>query len=322
MPLTITALQPEHVPTAAGLYAENFQRLHQRAPLLPSTLEDPAFVAEKLGGLARHASCLAAWDGDRLVGFLGWFLVDGFRRTPRRGAYMPEWAHTTVEGDRRPTVYRALYRAASAQFAPGGAGVHAITLLAGEPDTEQTWYWSGFGLTVVDAIRPTEPIGAPLPAGLVIRRAVPADAPRLAQIDSEHCLHYTQPPIFMALPPADSAEHFAGFVTKPGNTIWIAEDGDHLAGFMRFQTGDYDGVELLNAPGMVGCNGAYVRPAYRGRGIAPALLDAALTHYAAQGIERLSVNFESLNPEASSFWMRYFEPAAWSLTRVPETGAE
>jgi hypothetical protein len=31
-----------------------------------------------------------------------------------------------------------------------------------------------------------------------------------------------------------------------------------------------------------------------------------------------AVNFESFNPEAATFWMRYFEPVGLSVMRVPE----
>jgi len=62
-----------------------------------------------------------------------------------------------------------------------------------------------------------------------------------------------------------------------------------------------------------------VRPEYRGRGAAPALLDAALRDYAARGFERCAVDFESFNPEAASFWVNYFKPVCYSLMRVPET---
>lgn len=65
-------------------------------------------------------------------------------------------------------------------------------------------------------------------------------------------------------------------------------------------------------------SGAYVLPAYRGRRVAVALLDAALRNYQACGMRLCAVNFESFNPEAAPFWMKYFEPVCLSVVRVPE----
>lgn len=53
-------------------------------------------------------------------------------------------------------------------------------------------------------------------------------------------------------------------------------------------------------------DGAYLRPAYRGRRLTPAMLDATLRDYAGQGLASYAVNFKSFNPEAALFWPRYF----------------
>jgi hypothetical protein len=52
--------------------------------------------------------------------------------------------------------------------------------------------------------------------------------------------------------------------------------------------------------------------------VAVALLDAALRDYQAHGLTFCAVNFESFNPEAAAFWMKYFEPVCLSVVRVPE----
>jgi hypothetical protein len=57
---------------------------------------------------------------------------------------------------------------------------------------------------------------------------------------------------------------------------------------------------------------------YRGRRAAPAMLQAALAHYARLGLPALYTNFESFNPEAAAFWPRHFRPVCYSLMRAPE----
>jgi hypothetical protein len=60
---------------------------------------------------------------------------------------------------------------------------------------------------------------------------------------------------------------------------------------------------------------------YRGRK-ALALWDAALRDYADRGLTCCTVNFESFNPEAAPFWMKYFDPVGLSVMRVPESYPE
>ena len=95
-------------------------------------------------------------------------------------------------------------------------------------------------------------------------------------------------------------------------------DGRSPAGFIRFAANERDSVDILDAASVVKISGAYIRTAYRGHGIATQLLNLALQDYARQGFTCCAVDFESANPEAASFWPRYFEPVCHSLLRVLE----
>jgi ribosomal protein S18 acetylase RimI-like enzyme len=196
--------------------------------------------------------------------------------------------------------------------------VHAITLLAHDQAAQQVWFWNGFGLLVVDAVRPMQPLDAPVHTGLAVRAATLDDAARLATLDAEHCQHYARSPIFMTPRTGDSADQFARFLSQPKNSVWLALDRAEPVGFLRFEGYTFDCADIVRSDQTVRINGAYVRPAYRGRRAAAALLDAALRHYAGRGFTCCAVDFESFNPEAAVFWPKYFEPVAYSLARVPE----
>lgn len=310
------------IPAASLLFAANFRKQRQITPLLPDLLEDPQRVQENLIKLVEAGPAFAAVDNGRLVGYLGGFLVDRFRGTLRKGAYVPEWGHAAVSGSRgvptRATTYRRLYRAAAGQWAEAGCQVHALTYLAHDREAERTWFWNGFGLTVVDAIRPMAPINVTAGGGLRIRPAAASDAALLAELDAEHGQHYTHSPIFMAPRLSDDAAANIQFLSQPRNSVWLAYDNETLAGFMRFDGYDFDSVAAVESTAGVLITGAYMRPEYRGQGAALALLQAALEDYQQRGLSYCAVNFESFNPEAVAFWMKYFEPVCFSVTRVPE----
>jgi predicted GNAT family acetyltransferase len=74
-------------------------------------------------------------------------------------------------------------------------------------------------------------------------------------------------------------------------------------------------AELFISSSTIAITAAFTKPKFRGRGAATAVLDIALQDYASRG----SLDFESFNPEAGSFWMKYFQPVCFLLTRIPET---
>jgi ribosomal protein S18 acetylase RimI-like enzyme len=171
----------------------------------------------------------------------------------------------------------------------------------------------------VDAIRPVSPLKEPPDTSFLIRKATQADATALTELDNEHWKHYSCSPIFMPPRQGKSVDENLEFLSRSKNSAGVALDGEELIGFIRYEGYDFDSAAVLESEDGITITGAYVRPAYRGQKLAVALLDAALRDYQARGLKYCAVNFESFNPEAASFWAKYFEPVCFSLLRVPET---
>ncbi len=317
--MEIIPFREEFLSQAAGLFVANFRKQRQATPILPEALENPLRVAGMLNELFLSCPGVAAIENGQLLGFMGWYIVEHFREADITGAYCPIWGHG-VSGDATgaTAVYRSMYRTASAYWATRGCGVHAISLLANDHQAEKTWFWNGFGLTVVDAIRPIQPLNVQPGDSLVVRKAASQDVEMVARLDIEHWRQYSEAPIFMATPGPDSPEAIRAFIDDPNNTIWLCEIKDELAGMMRFEGRGHGATEIVQSETSIAISGAYTRPQFRGKGAAVAILDAALRYYGERGFERCSVDFESFNPEAANFWMKYFEPVSFSLTRHPE----
>lgn len=306
---------------AAALFVEDLTRLRAAVPALSDRLTDSVAVQQRIAAIMAANGGLMALNDGALVGYLGWWLVEDFRGAGRKAAYCPEWAHGAADG-RKTAICRALYRAAAAAWAEAGCQVHAITLLAHDRAALETWFWNGFGLLVVDAVRPMRGLGGLPASALQFRAATADDASALAALDAAHCRHYSAPPIFMAPRQGESAADWAEFLTRPRNSVWLAFDNTEPVGFMRFDGNEFDGAAIVESESTIKINGAYVRPAYRGRNAAAGLLDAGLRDYAGQGFTSCAVDFESFNPEAAAFWPRHFQPVCFSLMRAPERGTE
>jgi GNAT superfamily N-acetyltransferase len=319
--MQILTLDPNLIPAAAELFVKNFNRQRAAIPILPDTLADPANTAKRISDLAGTCPVFAAMEGDRLLGYLGAWVIDNFRDTPRRAAYASEWAHgvlSDLDPDRQTSVYRALYRTASVAWFEAGCSAHAITILVGDVAARETWFWNGFGMLIVDAVRSLEAFDAPVPEGYIIRKANLTETEDLADIETEHWNHYFRPPVLMTPSQADDSAAFARFLREPGNSVWTAWKGKDLATYIRFEGSSFGSADIVNGAGTIAITGAYTRKAHRGLGLAPAMISAAIGDYHAQGYARCAVDFESVNPEAASFWPKYFTPVCYSLMRVPE----
>ncbi len=308
---------PQYLPAAAKLFLLNFRRLRQSVPTLPAALEDEGLIAGKISRLLEAHPGVVALEEGQLVGYLTYMVLDDFRGAGRRAAYCPEWGHAAA-APFQAQAYRRMYREAAAQWAAQGCQVHAITLLADDQESLQTWFWNGFGMLVVDAVRPMTPLEPEPKTLLRIRQAGAADAPALAALDVEHCHYYTQSPVFMALRESQTANEFAEFLEQPDNSAWLALDGDLPVGFLRLNGYEFDAADAIACTETIFINGAFLQPGYRGRGASSAMLQAALQHHARLGKTCCAVDFEAFNPDAATFWMRYFQPACLSLMRCPE----
>jgi len=316
--MELQSFTPNYLPAAVELFRQNFRRLRQSVPVLPATLDDAGLIAGKIKRLLDSHPGVVALEEGRLVGYLAYMVINDFRDAGKRAAYCPEWGHAAA-APYQAAAYRRMYRAAAAQWAAQGCQVHAITLLADDQEGVQTWFWNGFGLAVGDAVRPMTPLERKPKTQLRIRQAGPADSQALAALDMEHCRYYTQSPVFMALRESQTVDEFGEFLERPGNSAWMALDGDVPVGFLRLNGYKFDAADAIASAETIFINGAFLQPSYRGRGANSAMLQAALQHHARLGKTCCAVDFEAFNPDAAAFWMRYFQPVCLSLMRCPET---
>jgi GNAT superfamily N-acetyltransferase len=315
--MQIIPLEPLHFHDAAVLFTEQLQKFRQNVPVLPGGLEDSELVFAKLEAVCASGGGLAAVQNGVLLGYLTWFIVDNFRATHRKAAYCPEWGHACA-GIFNPEVYQALYTAASARWSAQGCAVHALSFLTDAREEQDFWFQNGFGLLVVDGVRPMTPVDGNETEGVVIRKATEADTLLLADLEAEHWHYYIEAPIFMAARDPYNHQEIVDFISQPLNSYWLAEISNVTCGFMRFEVNNHGAATIVRSDKTIAITGAYLRPGNRGKGTGRALFNAALRDYQARGLECCSVDFESFNPEAARFWPKYFTPVCYSVMRCPE----
>jgi GNAT superfamily N-acetyltransferase len=317
--ISVIPMKASHAEAAAAMFIERLGRQRRIVAALPAEFLDAPRVTEKLRWLASTGNALAAVQGDRLVGYLGWFLVPAFRGTSQKAAYGCEWGHATIDQD-QATIYRLLYSGAAARWQEEGCGTHALTTLACDTALHQFLFWNGFGLAVVDAMALLGDAAPESPGPCTYRMATEKDIPAILSLDAQLAAHLSAPSVCMPRrQPRDEARQ-RKFLAQEDNAVWLAEDGTKVVGLLRLEGRGEGACEIVRSPDTVGLSGAYVLEPYRGRGAAAGLLAAATRGYRAKGYTRCSVDWESYNPAATGFWLKHFAPVCYSLIRHVENG--
>lgn len=96
--------------------------------------------------------------------------------------------------------------------------------------------------------------------------------------------------------------------------MFAAFEGDCLVGMIDSEPVD---IALLQNDSSALCMGdIFVKPNYRGEGVAATLLAFANDELRKDGIKRLLVTHGTINPNARGFWDKYFTNYSYTMTRL------
>lgn len=264
---------------------------------------------------AGHPGAAAYVDGQFAGYLIGFSALSGFFGR-QAGVYVPVWGHAVAATDRAADVYQALYAEMSTTWIARSCHNAAITYFmdAGTQAFEESLFATGFGLQVIDGLRPMDPVAGVSPETIDIRRASEGDLTVVAELDVKLGRHLRSAPIFLHTRPVaaeDLRERFLG----DGVCTLIAWQNGVAVGGIRGVLNRSDGCDLFSVEGTLAVNFGYTEPEARRTGIATALLDALLAWGREQGMVRCSVDFESANITARRFWLTQFRPVCHSAVR-------
>lgn len=154
----------------------------------------------------------------------------------------------------------------------------------------------------------------------LLRRARPADAPRLA-VFAEQIFRAT---FGSQCTTADLNLHCqlsyseaiqAREIAAADWTTLLCEDGPDLAGFAQVRVGPAPACVSARAPGEI--HRFYVVPAWQGRGVAQTLMRACLAELQARGTDVVWLGVFERNPRAIAFYRKFgFAPAGTHVFHV------
>ncbi len=303
--MIIRDFEPKHTEEAAeiALGAYNDERACTRE--LPEITGIPVLKHCSGNGFG-----VAAFEGGKMVGFLCSVepFENAFRSTDARGVFSPMGANGAVK-ENHGRIYAALYQAAAKKWVKAGAVSHAICLYEHDEEAKQQLFRYGFGMRCADAIRPMETIDCAVCGGYEFSELPREDYADVYPLYLALNEHYCSSPYFMNRKP-DTRE---AFWEREKERFFAAKKDGELCAYMEVS----DLGETFAASGNLyrHITGAYCTPEHRGRGVYKNLLNHVINTLKAEGYTRLGVDFESINPSGSGFWLKYFHAYTNSVVR-------
>lgn len=301
---------------AGALALEHHRSLRSSQPWLPQKTRND--IDHLLGWVASQGVLLGWGHPGQLKAFWGGARFEDFRNLGP-GVFCPDFAHGFAAGVDPFRATRHLYRGLASRWLAQGLTIHAAGTYANEAAVSEALSLTGFGRIVADLARPRSDLEADLAlvpqARVDVRFAGPADAQKLAEWDRGLARHIGDPPVSMPRTHGRSPEQWVAWLAEPDAVALIAERDSVPLGFIKAEDPGYDVTWAVGGPQTLAICGLWVEPTLRGGGAARALLAALVREARHRDKTLVSVDCETLNPEAWAFWSRWFVPVTWSWER-------
>ena len=306
--MLIRDFEPKHTDEAAEIALDVYNYEIAFTQELPEVSSIP--ILKQLSG---NGFGVAAFEGGKMVGFLCSVepFESVFRSTDVRGVFSPMGANGAVM-DNHGRIYAALYQAAAEKWVKAGAVSHAICLYEHDEEAKRQLFRYGFGMRCVDAIRPMETIDCVVSGGYEFLELPGEEYASVYPLYLALNEHYCSSPVFMNRKP-DTRDAFLDSLERNQERIFAAKTGGEYCAYM--QVSDEGETFAASGKSYRHITGAYCMPEHRGRGVYKNLLNYVINTFKTEGYTRLGVDFESINPSGSGFWLKYFHAYTGSVGR-------
>lgn len=324
--MTVERFCKTHIAAAQQLAWQEYQQAQRHFTAMPHltgvTPTSEAATLPDLAPFAENGLGVAALQGGRLVGFLCVVspFAHCFRSTDAVGVFSPLGANAAQPQD-RAAIYAAMLEKAAEAWVKAGASNHAICLYAHDSPAQTQCFFYGYGLRCMDGIRllsasqqAENTFQPPHGQACTLRRLDVLEFERAFPLEEQLAQHMAQSPTFIRRPSLSQQDLWqAAQAQRAQYYAALAQDGTAVA-YLR--ASPLDGETFLRTlPGYIHLDGAFCQPAWRGSGLAAALLRHTAAALAAQGYTHLGVDLESINPAAHHFWRKHFQLYTHSLAR-------
>jgi GNAT superfamily N-acetyltransferase len=315
MTIRFTDLTALHAGEATALVLDATRREMEHVPCLPAGQLAGAFE-KTITHAVTNGTGVAAMDGGSLVGFMAFYGPIDRLFGNARGAISPLHGHA-MTGNNREWLTSMLFQHAAERIVARGMTSLAIALYAHDKAAASALSLLGFGIRNADAIRDLDlPLDVAAADGYTFTELGPGEVMAVHPLENGLIRHLRSSPTF--LPVSEMSEETFREERSRDARFFAARAGSETVGYLKVSD---EGENILTtAPDMLNITGAFLLPEHRGRGVYDALLAYAIDTLRSEGVRRLGVDFETMNPAARHFWGRYFVTYTHSFVRRIDDG--
>jgi len=312
--LKIIDFTESHIEQALSIAKDIYEKERKSVPILPEFVEFPDFSVFGKNGLG-----VSAFDDNKMVGYLCCFdpFKKAFGSTNAIGVWSPIHGNGIIDSEYK-NIFQIMYQEAAKKWVNLKATSHAITFYAHNNSIQNQLYRYGFGLRCIDTIREMKVIDN-------IDYECKYDISELEH-NEFHLIfplgllldeHLAESPVFIRHfqdKIEDGHEYkFAQWQIQGKYRYFAAKNGEDIIAYIRVHD---EGENFIgDVKNMKHIHGAYCLPEYRGKGTIQNILNFIIKKLKDENNQLLGVDFESFNPTASNFWLKYFTEYTHSVVR-------
>ncbi len=303
--MIITDFSAKDIKKAQSLVRSNYEQEMTANPQLPKVERMPG-----LDEFAKNGLGVALYENEKMLGFLCTEVSERFGN-PR--AFCPVHGHGAVKKD-RGRIYSRLYGAAAQKWVDAGVLTHEVTLFSHDTAAQQSFFYNVFGACVMYAVMDigSRQIDFEKVNGIDFKELEEKRYPQIRVLQNGLLSHLRHSPIFLPY----FEETTESFSRIKGKRYFAALKDDEIIAYIRLQHDAGNFIAALSDT--VNISGAFMKPQFRGSGIYSGLLAFLAAAVKEEGYKRISVDYETYNPNAMRFWSKNFEPYTTTLTRKIE----
>lgn len=255
---------------------------------------------------------LVALEGGKVLGYLSfWGGMNGHFGNVK-GCFSPLFANAYC-GENRGKLASLLFQHTSEKMVEEEILSYAICIYSHDVEIMTSLTMNGFGIRCSDAIRNVDkPLNIQVNTKYSYEGIHYSQAGCLLPLKNSLERHMRKSPTYF--PNEEfTEESFIALCNRRQSRFFVAKDKSEIIGYMEIM-GDGETFITEEADYLHIC-GAYLKEDYRGKNILQSLLSFILETLKNDGIKRLGVDCETINPNALRFWAKYFDSYTYSFVR-------